>query len=169
MAGCGAALGVQKSMKYIYFEPPKWFTVSHLFAQSPDDFDTWPWTVLLLFSVRKSCPTLCDPTACSTPGLPVLHYLLEFAQIVIIESVMLSNHLILSARFSYPQSIPASGSFPMRRLFASGGQSLGVSASVSALPINSQGWFPLGLTSLSKGLSRVFSSTTVRKHQFFHT
>jgi len=69
------------------------------------------------------------------------------------------------------QSFPASGSFPMRQSFASGGQSTGASASV--LPVNIQGWFPLGLTSLisllSMGLSRVFSSTTVWKHQFFGT
>ena len=67
------------------------------------------------------------------------------------------------------QSFPASGSFPMNWLFASGGQSIGVSASV--LTTNIQGWFPLGLTGLiallSKGFSRVFSSTTVWKHQFF--
>ena len=72
---------------------------------------------------------------------------------------------------SCPQSFPASGSFPMNWLFASGGQSIGVSASASVLPMNIQEWFPLGLTSLislqSKGLSRVFSNTTVQKHQFF--
>ena len=70
---------------------------------------------------------------------------------------------------SCPQSFPAPGSFPVSRLFASSGQSLGASASV--LPMNSQGWFPLELTGwislLSKGLSRVFSSTTVWQHQFF--
>ena len=70
---------------------------------------------------------------------------------------------------SYPQSFSASGSFPMSQLFTSGDQSIGTSASV--LPMNIQGWFPLGWTGLifllSKGLSRVFSSTTVRKHQFF--
>ena len=69
------------------------------------------------------------------------------------------------------QSFPASGSFPMRWLFVSGGQSIGASASASVLPMNVQGWFPLGLTGWislqSKGLSRVFSSTTIRKHQFF--
>ena len=69
---------------------------------------------------------------------------------------------------SYPQSFPALGSFPMSWLFASSGQSIGASASV--FPMNIQGWFPLGLTSLisflSKGLSRVFSSTTVWRHQF---
>ena len=69
------------------------------------------------------------------------------------------------------QSFPASGSFPVSQFFASGGQSIGASASASVLPMNIQGWFPLGLTSLisflSKGLSRVFSNTTVRKHQLF--
>ena len=72
---------------------------------------------------------------------------------------------------SCPQSFPASGSFPMRQFFTSGGQSIGVSASASVLPMNIQGWFPLGLTGWislqSKGLSRVFSNTTVQKHQFF--
>ena len=69
------------------------------------------------------------------------------------------------------QSFPASESFPMSQFFASGGQSIGASASASVLPMTIQGWFPLGLTGLisllSKGLSRVFSNTTVRKHQFF--
>ena len=69
------------------------------------------------------------------------------------------------------QSIPASESFPVRQLFASGGQSIGASGSASVLPVNIQGWFPLGLTVLItlqyKGLSRVFSSTTVWKHQYF--
>ena len=73
--------------------------------------------------------------------------------------------------FSCPQSFPASGSFPMNWLSATGGQSIGASASASALPINIQGWFPLGLTGLisllSKGLSRVFSTTTVQKYWFF--
>ena len=74
--------------------------------------------------------------------------------------------------FSFcPQSLPASGSFQMSQLFTSGGQSSGVSASTSVLPMNIQDWFPLGLTGWislqSKGLSRVFSNTTVQKHQFF--
>ena len=74
--------------------------------------------------------------------------------------------------FSFcPQSFPASGSFQMNQLFASGGQSIGVSASTSVLPMNIQDWTPLGWTGWinlqSKGLSRVFSSTTVQKHQFF--
>ena len=72
---------------------------------------------------------------------------------------------------SCPQSLPASGSFPVSQLFARGGQSIGVSASTSVLPMNIQDWSPLewtGCISLqSKGLSRVFSNTTVQKHQFF--
>ena len=74
---------------------------------------------------------------------------------------------------SCPQSLPASGSFPMSQLFASGGQSTGVSASASVLSMNTQDWSPLGWTGWislqSKGLSRVFSNTTVQKHQFFGT
>ena len=74
---------------------------------------------------------------------------------------------------SHLQSFSASGSFPMSRFFSSGGQSVGVSASATVLPMNIQDWFPLGLTGWislqSKGLSRVFSDTTVQKHQFFST
>ena len=74
---------------------------------------------------------------------------------------------------SCPQSLPALGSFPMSQLFTWGGQSIGVSASASVLPMNTQDWFPLewtGWISLqSKGLSRVFSNITVQKHQFFST
>ena len=74
---------------------------------------------------------------------------------------------------SCPQSLPASGSFPMSWLFKSGGQSIGASVSASVLPMNIHSWFSLGLTGLislqSNGLSRIFSSTTVWKHQFFGT
>ena len=92
------------------------------------------------------------------------------------ELVMLSKHIIL---FIPPclsfclQPFPASGYFPMSQLFASGGQSIGASASAWLLPVNIQGWFPLGLTGLIsllfKGLSKVFSSTRLQKHQFFAT
>ena len=89
-----------------------------------------------------------------------------------IESVMPSNHLILCCPLSScPQSFPASGSFPMCQLFTSGGQSVGVSASASVLPMNTQDWSPLGWTGWislqSKGLLRVFSNTTVQKSQYF--
>ena len=84
-------------------------------------------------------------------------------------------HLTISSSVvsfsSCPQSLPASVSFPMSQLFTSGGQSIGVSASASVLPMNTQDWSPLEWTgwisSQSQGLSRVFSNTTVRKHQFF--
>ena len=109
------------------------------------------------------------------PGSPVLHYLLEFAQTHV---HWVSNAIKPSHPLSPPSppalnfSIP-SGSFPVSRLFTSGGQSMGASASESVLLVNAQGWFPLGLTDLvsllSKGLSRVFSSTTVQKHPFFST
>ena len=86
-----------------------------------------------------------------------------------LELVIPSNHLILCCPLLLlPSIFPASGSFPVSWLFASGGQSFGASAWV--LPMNIQGWFPLGLTGLislqSQGLSRVFSSTIVQKHQF---
>ena len=72
-----------------------------------------------------------------------------------------------------PQFFPASGSFPMSQLFTSGGQGIGASASASILPMNTRDWFPLELSGWislqSKGLSRVFSGTTVQKHQFFST
>ena len=122
--------------------------------------------------VAQSCPTLCDPMDCSTPGFPVLHYFPESAKLVSIESMMTPNHLILChPLLLLLQSFPTSGSFPVSCLFTSGGQSIWASDSASVLPMNIQGWFPLGLPSLisllSKGLSRVFSSTTVRKCQFF--
>ena len=89
-----------------------------------------------------------------------------------IESVMLSNHLILCRPLpSCLLSFPASGSFPVSQFFTSGGQSIGASAWASVLPMNIQGWFLLGLIGLislqSKGLSSTFFNTTAQKHQFF--
>ena len=84
---------------------------------------------------------------------------------------MPSNHLVSVTHFSRPQSFLASGSFPMNRLFTSGGLSIGASVSASIFPVNIQGWRPLGLIGLnslqSKGLSKVFSNTTIWKHPFF--
>ena len=100
-------------------------------------------------------------------------------KIMSIESVMPSNHLILCRPLFLPPSIFPSiwvfffFFFQMSQLFASGGQSIGVLASTSVLPMNIQDWFPLGWTGWislqSKGLSRVLSNTTVQKHQFFST
>ena len=121
-------------------------------------------------SVAQSCLILCDPMNCSTPGLPVHHQPGSLPKLMSIESVMPSNHLILCHPLLL-LSIPASGSFQMSQLFASGGQRIGVSALASVLPVNTQDWSPLGWTDWiflqSKGLSRVFSNTAVQKHQFF--
>ena len=100
--------------------------------------------------------------------LPVHHQLLELAQTHIHWVSDAIQPWMASIPFSSClQSVPASGSFPMSQLFAWGGQNIGVSASASVLPMNIQGWFPLALTGLislpSKGLSRIFSSTTVQK------
>ena len=92
-------------------------------------------------------------------------------KLISIESVMSSNHLILCHPLLPPSIFPSIRSFQMSQFFPSGGQSIGVSASV--FPMNTQDWFPLGWTGwiflLSKGLSRTFSSTIVWKHQFFGT
>ena len=126
----------------------------------------------LLFIIQSiqwlSRVRLCNPMDCSTPGLPVHHKLQELAELMSIKSVMPSNHLCCP--FSCLQSFPASGSLPMSQLFTSCGQSIRASVSTSVFPVNIQGWFLLGLTGLislqSKGLSRVFSNTTVQKYQF---
>ena len=125
-------------------------------------------------SVAQSCLTICDPTNNSmpwnipcpspTPGVyPNPCPSSRWCHPTISSSVVpFSSHL---------PSFPASGSFPMSQLFSSGGQSIGVSASTSVLPMNTQDWSPLGwagwISFQSKGLSRVFSNTTVQKHQFF--
>ena len=115
---------------------------------------------LCSYSVAQSCLTLWDPMVWSTSGFPIFHYLLEFAQTHVhwINDAVQPAHSVTSF-FTCPQSFPASGSFPMSWVFASGGQSIGVSASASVLSMNIQSWFPLGLTDLisllSKGPSRV--------------
>ena len=111
-----------------------------------------PWTAAcqatLSFTVSRSCSNPCPLSRWCHPTI--------------------SSFVI---PFSCPQSLPASGSFPMSQFFTLGGQSIGTSASASVLPINIQDWFPLGWThlisSLSKGLLRVFSSSTVQEHPFF--
>ena len=143
-------------------------------------FHLWRWvgntsvykeTSLQFSSVAQSCPTLCDPMNCitrppcasPTPGV----YTNSCPSSQWCHPAISSSVVPFS---SCPQSFPASGSFPMSQLFEWGGQSTGVSASESVLPMNTQDWSPLGWTGWislqSKGLSRVFSNTTVQKHQF---
>ena len=129
----------------------------------------WHHAVVLLLSHVRLFVT---PMNCSTPGFLVLHYLSEFAQTHV---CWVSDAIQLSHSLSPPSPLALNlsqhQSFPVNQLFTSGGQSTGASASASVLPMNIQEWFPLGLTGLisllSKGLSRVFSSTTKQKHQFF--
>ena len=132
------------------------------------------WKVtLLLFS----CSVLSDslwPHGQEHAKLSCLHHLLELAQTHVhqVDDVIKPSHTLSSPSISSClQSFPATGSFPVSWLFTSSGQSIAVSASTSVLMMNIQDWSPLGLTDLislqSKGLSRVFSNTTVQKHQFF--
>ena len=116
-------------------------------------------------SAAQSCPALCDP------GFPVLHYLLEFVQIHA-HWVGDANYLMLCRSvLLLPSVFPCITVFSNKSAVCIRWPSIKASASATILPMNIQGWFPLGLTGLfslqSKGLSRVFSSTTVRKHQFF--
>ena len=109
-----------------------------------------------------------------TPQTAALQTSLSFTiswSLLKLMSIELLSHPTISSSVTHfssgLQSFPASGSFPMSPLFASGGQSIETSALASVLPMNIQGWFPLGLTLQFKGLSRVFSTTTVQKYQFF--
>ena len=123
-------------------------------------------------SVVKSCLTLCDPMDCSTPGFPVPHHLPKFAQVHVpcIGDAIQPCHALMSSSFC-PQSSSASGTFPVSWLFSSDDQNTEASALASVLPVNIQGRSPLRLIDLisllSKGLSGVFSSTTLQRHQFF--
>ena len=129
-------------------------------------------SVNLQFSpAAQSCLTLCDRMNHSTPGLPVHHNsqsLLKLTYIVLVTSF---NHLTFCLPLLFLPSIFLSiRVFQVSQFFASGGQSIGDSASASVLPKNIQDWFPWGLTGLilqTKQFWRVFSNTTVQKHEFF--
>ena len=123
-------------------------------------------------SVVQSCPTVFNPMDCSMPGFPVHHQLLACSNPYLSGQLChLTNSSSVVPFSSCFQSFPALGSFPRSPFFTSGGQNIGVSASASVFPMSIQDWFPLGLTGLislkSKRLSRVFSNTTVLRHQFF--
>ena len=148
-------MSVRPSYYYILLTFPLWhWSLSSVqFSQSVVSLFVTPWT-----AARQASLSITNSWS--------------LLRLMSIESVMLSNQLILCPPLlSCLQSFPASGSFSVSQLFVSGGRSIGASALASVLPMNIQDWFPLGWTGLislkSKGLSRVFSSTTVQKHQFF--
>ena len=122
-------------------------------------------------SVAQLCLTLCNPMDCRTPGFPVHQHTPRACSNSGPSSWWCHPTISFSAIpfSSCLQSFPASGSFPRSQFFASGGQSIGASASV--LPMNIQDWFPLGLTGWislqSNGLSKMFITITIQKHQFF--
>ena len=107
-------------------------------------------------SVTRSRLTLCNFMDCSMPVFPVLHYLLELAQTHVhwVSDAIQPSHPLSLPFSSCPESLPASRSFPVSRFFTSSGQSIGASAPASVLPMNIQGWFPLGLTGLISLLSK---------------
>ena len=115
----------------------------------------------------------CDAMDCSPPGSSILHCLLEFAQIHVHWVSDAICFILCCPLFLLPSIFPSIRVFSSDSALQSGGQSIGASASASVLPMNIQGLFPLELTGLisllSRGLSRVFSSTTTQKHQFFGT
>ena len=147
--------------------------------------ESWTVSVQLIGQTVRVWPiSLVQPLSrvqlFTTPWIPAHQASLSIInswsllKLMSIESVMPSSHLILChPLLLLPQSLPASDSFPVSQLFAWCGQSIGVSTLASVLPMNTQDWSPLertGWISLqSKGLSRVFSNTTVQKHQFFGT
>jgi len=139
----------------------------NMFYKFPCDFSS----VKLLSCVRL----LATPWTAARQAFPVYHQLPEFIQIHVHWVMDMWCHPTISSSVipfsSCFQSSPTSGSFPMSQFFAWGGQSIGVSASGSVLPMNIHDWFPLGWTAWMslqfKGLSSVFSSTTIQKHQYF--
>ena len=153
----------------------------HWHHSMESSFEKWLYSALLdapclviVVQSLNSFPTLCDSMDCSTPGFPVFTISQSLLKFMSIELVMLSNYLIPCHPHLLLTSVfPNIGSFPMSQFFTSAVQSIGASASASVLSMSIQGWLPLVLTGLvsllSKGLSRVFSSTTIRKHQFFST
>ena len=131
---------------------------------------TWEASTNKLKNVVQSLSHVCffvtPSMSCSTPRFLVLHYIPEFVQthVHLVDDAIQTSHPVVTFS-SCPQSFQASGAFPVSLLFTSGDQSIG--ASVSILPMNIQGLLTDLISLQSKGLSRVFSNTTVQKHQFF--
>ena len=156
----------------IQFRSVQYFQICTLTPQ--EFFVLQNWNLVPVAQLLKLCLTLCHSMDCSTTGFPVLHYFLEFTQThvhwvddAIQPSYLLSPLLLLLSIFPSIRVFSSESALHIRWL------KIGASASASVLPMNIQEWFPLGWTGWlslqSKGLSRVFSNTTVQKHQFFGT
>ena len=154
-----------KSLKSVHWCSPYLYLHPSTFYWP--QLSTYPFVVFIVQLLSRVW--LCEPMNCSTPGFPLLHYFLEFAQTHI--------HWVGDAtQPSHPLSPPSPPAFSLSQhqslfqwvSFISGGQRIGASASASAFPVSIQGWFPSGLTGLissqSKGLSRSFASITNREH-----
>ena len=160
---------LEHSFIQYYLKPRIKLLLKHVYSVS---INQWVLLVYLVqfSSVAQSCPTLCDPMNLSMPGLPVHHQLLEFTQTHVhrVGDAIQPSHPLLSPFPPAPNPFQHQSLF---QLFAWGGQTTGVSALASFFPKNTQDWSPLGWTGWislqSMGLSRVFSNTTVQKHQFF--
>ena len=144
-----AFVSLRKGPCFVHFYIPVQFS-----SVAQSCLTLWPHG---LQHARLPCPSL------SSRACPNLCPLSQWCHPTILSSVIPFS--------SWLQSFPASGAFQMNQFFTSSGQNIGVSASASVLPMNIQDWFPLGWTGWislqSKGLSRVFSNTTIQKHQFF--
>ena len=139
-------------------------TSTNLWSKVPKE-----WGLCCCCLVAQSCLIFATPWIAACQASLSFTILQSLFKLKSIESVIPSSHFILCLQLfsSWSQSFPASG-FPISWLFPSGGQSIRASTSASVLPMNTQSWFPLGLTGLisllSKGLSSIFSSTTIQKH-----
>ena len=132
------------------------------------------FSILWCCLVAQLCLILCNPMDCSMPVLSVPHHLPKFAEVCVHcigDAIQPSHPLTFSPPSALLRPLPSNRTFPMSQLFASDNQKTGISASASVLPRSIRGWSLLRLTGLisllSKGLSGVFSSTILRRHQFF--
>ena len=151
----------------LIYTPPSPLVTINLFSLSESLFQ-------FCCSVAQLCLTLCYRRNCSMPGFPVLHHLLDFAQTHVhwVGAAIQPSHP-LSRSSLLPSIFPSISVFSNELALCIRWPKYWTSASAPVLPVNIQGWFPFGLTGLIslllKGLSRVFSSTTIRSHQFLHT
>ena len=161
-------------MNRLWSSEPQWVSTQYLIKCCLCDTDYFKslWCYLVVVQLLSCVQLFATPWTAALQASLSSAVSRSLLKLIAIESVMPSNHLILCRPLLFlPSIFPSIRSFPMCQLFTSAGQSVGASASTSVLPMNTQDWSPLGWTGWislqSKGLSRVFSNTTVQKHQFF--